>query len=80
MDEKLIAALAAGNPQLKPLLAAMNGGGSDMSAMLPMLMAMQNNGGSQPQQNNGAAPRPDRAEAKPFPDDEEINMSLKRLN
>ena len=37
MNEQILAALAAQDPSLKPLLAAMNGGG-DVSALLPLLI------------------------------------------
>lgn len=71
MNEQLIAALAAQNPQLKPMLAAMNGGG-DMSALLPMLMSMN----SAPQSQSNA---PSKSSATKFPSDDEVNMTLKKL-
>ena len=67
MEEKLIAALAGSDPSLKPLLAAMNGGG-DMSSLLPLLMAMN--------KNNAPAHS---ASGTSLPSDDEVDMSLKRL-
>lgn len=68
MNEQILAALAAQDPSLKPLLAAMNGGG-DMSALLPMLMSM---GSGARSEKSSAAVR--------LPDDDAINATLKKLN
>ena len=68
MNEQILAALAAQDPSIKPLLAAMNGGG-DMSALLPLLMSM-----------NSGAHAEKKSAAVPLPDDDAINATLKRLN
>ena len=65
MNEQILAALAAQDPSLKPLLAAMNGGGD----MLPLLMSM-----------NSGAHAEKKSAAVPLPDDDAINATLKRLN